>query len=112
MSFADNSFDVDWYYDTIWKGFDNKRERNELELESMKKRELREETGALDFDLVPICDYSVELEEMKTLDYKISSFASPTSLPGAVQRRRRYEMFSETIRKDRSVLPRIEQLLD
>lgn len=36
MSFADNDFDVDKYYDAIWRGFDNKRERNEVEIESMK----------------------------------------------------------------------------
>ena len=39
MSFDDDNFDVDRYYSAIWKGFDNKRERNEIELESMKNRE-------------------------------------------------------------------------
>lgn len=38
MSFADSSFDVDKYYDAIWKGFDNKRERNEVEMENVKNR--------------------------------------------------------------------------
>jgi N-acetylglutamate synthase-like GNAT family acetyltransferase len=38
MSFADSNFDVDKYYDAIWKGFDNKRDRNETEIESMKSR--------------------------------------------------------------------------
>ena len=36
MSFADSNFDVDKYYDAIWRGFDNKRERSEVEKESMK----------------------------------------------------------------------------
>lgn len=36
MSFDDSDFDVDKYYDAIWRGFDNKRERNEVEIESMK----------------------------------------------------------------------------
>ena len=39
MSFDDPCFDVDKYYDAIWRGFDNTRERNELEMESMKNRE-------------------------------------------------------------------------
>jgi N-acetylglutamate synthase-like GNAT family acetyltransferase len=39
MSFDDERFDADQYYSAIWKGFDNKRERNEIELESMKNRE-------------------------------------------------------------------------
>jgi len=38
MSFDDDGFNADRYYDAIWKGFDNKRERNEVELESMRKR--------------------------------------------------------------------------
>lgn len=38
MSFADSDFDVDKYYDAIWRGFDNKRDRNEIEIESMKSR--------------------------------------------------------------------------
>lgn len=36
VSFADSNFDVDKYYDAIWRGFDNKRERSEVEKESMK----------------------------------------------------------------------------
>lgn len=39
ISFDDDSFDVDKYYAAIWKGFDNQRERNEIEMQSMKKRE-------------------------------------------------------------------------
>ena len=39
MSFASPAFDTDKYYDAIWRGFDNKRERNALEMESMKTRE-------------------------------------------------------------------------
>lgn len=39
MSFDDESFDVDRYYASIWRGFDNKRERNEIEMKSMKNRE-------------------------------------------------------------------------
>lgn len=39
ISFDDENFDIDKYYAAIWKGFDNKRERNELEIQSMKKRE-------------------------------------------------------------------------
>lgn len=39
MSFDDKNFDFDRYYSAIWRGFDNKRERNEIELESMKNRE-------------------------------------------------------------------------
>lgn len=38
MSFADSRFDVDKYYDAIWKGFDNSRERNEVEMEYVKNR--------------------------------------------------------------------------
>jgi len=38
MSFACAEFDIDKYYDAIWRGFDNKRERNALEMESMKNR--------------------------------------------------------------------------
>lgn len=38
MSFADSDFNVDKYYDSIWKGFDNKRERNEIEIASMNNR--------------------------------------------------------------------------
>lgn len=39
MSFADRHFNYDKYYEAIWKGFDNKRERNEAEMESAKNRE-------------------------------------------------------------------------
>lgn len=39
IDFGDVSFDVDKYYAAIWKGFDNTRERNELEMQSMRKRE-------------------------------------------------------------------------
>jgi len=39
ISFDDEEFDVDKYYAAIWKGFDNQRERNEIEIQSMKKRE-------------------------------------------------------------------------
>jgi GNAT superfamily N-acetyltransferase len=39
MSFADSRMDIDKYYEAIWKGFDNTRERNEVELESMRNRE-------------------------------------------------------------------------
>lgn len=38
MSFTDSRFNVDKYYEAIWKGFDNTRERNETELESMRNR--------------------------------------------------------------------------
>lgn len=37
MSFADKSFDPDKYFDAIWKGFENKRERTEAD--SIKMRE-------------------------------------------------------------------------
>ncbi len=39
MSFADKGFDADKFFDAIWKGFDNKRERTEAEMESVKNRE-------------------------------------------------------------------------
>ena len=39
MGCGDSNFDVDKYYDAIWKGFDNERERNESEMESVKNRE-------------------------------------------------------------------------
>lgn len=39
IDFDDANFDVEKYYAAIWKGFDNKRERNELEMQSMRKRE-------------------------------------------------------------------------
>ena len=38
MSFAESDFDADKYYDAIWRGFDNKRDRNAVEIESMKNR--------------------------------------------------------------------------
>lgn len=39
ISFDDNEFDVERYYNAIWRGFNNQRQRNEKEIESMKKRE-------------------------------------------------------------------------
>ncbi|MEG0943285.1 MAG: GNAT family N-acetyltransferase [Angelakisella sp.] len=39
ISFDNPGFNVDKYYASIWKGFDNQRERNEMEMQSMKKRE-------------------------------------------------------------------------
>lgn len=39
MDFADPDFDADRYYDAIWKGFDNRRARNERERQSMEARE-------------------------------------------------------------------------
>ncbi len=39
MSFDDESFDVERYYNAIWRGFNNQRQRNEIEMESMRKRE-------------------------------------------------------------------------
>lgn len=39
ISFDDNDFDIERYYNAIWRGFDNQRQRNEKEIESMKKRE-------------------------------------------------------------------------
>lgn len=39
MSFDDEEFDVERYYNAIWRGFNNQRQRNEKELESMRKRE-------------------------------------------------------------------------
>jgi len=39
IDFDDDSFDADQYYAAIWKGFDNQRERNEIETLSMKNRE-------------------------------------------------------------------------
>ncbi|MDR0293645.1 MAG: GNAT family N-acetyltransferase [Oscillospiraceae bacterium] len=38
MSFDDSRFDAGKYYGAIWRGFDNTRERNEIETESMNKR--------------------------------------------------------------------------
>lgn len=39
MSFDDERFDVERYYNAIWRGFNNQRQRNEREMESMRKRE-------------------------------------------------------------------------
>lgn len=39
MSFDDKCFDVDRYYNAIWRGFDNQRPRNTAEIKSMEKRE-------------------------------------------------------------------------
>jgi len=39
MSFDDENFDVERYYNAIWRGFNNQRQRNEIEIESMRKRE-------------------------------------------------------------------------
>ncbi|MDF2484827.1 MAG: GCN5-related N-acetyltransferase [Herbinix sp.] len=39
MSFADKSYDADKYFDAIWKGFENKCERTEAEMEGAKNRE-------------------------------------------------------------------------
>lgn len=39
MSFDDEDFDVERYYNAIWRGFNNQRQRNERETESMNKRE-------------------------------------------------------------------------
>lgn len=39
MDFEDPDFDADRYYDAIWKGFDNRRARNERERQSMEARE-------------------------------------------------------------------------
>jgi predicted N-acetyltransferase YhbS len=39
MSFDDSRFDFDRYYNAIWRGFNNQRQRNEKETESMRKRE-------------------------------------------------------------------------
>ncbi|MBF4695260.1 GNAT family N-acetyltransferase [Fusibacter ferrireducens] len=38
MSFDDEGFDVERYYNAIWRGFNNQRQRNEIEMESMRKR--------------------------------------------------------------------------
>lgn len=38
MSFDDEKFDADRYYNAIWRGFNNQRQRNEVELAYMKKR--------------------------------------------------------------------------
>lgn len=39
ISFDDKGFDIERYYNAIWRGFNNQRQRNEREKESMKKRE-------------------------------------------------------------------------
>jgi predicted N-acetyltransferase YhbS len=39
ISFDDESFDVERYYNAIWRGFNNQRQRNEKEKESMRNRE-------------------------------------------------------------------------
>ncbi len=39
ISFDDESFDVERYYNAIWRGFDNQRQPNEKEIKSMEKRE-------------------------------------------------------------------------
>jgi len=39
ISFADERFDIERYYNAIWRGFNNQRQRNDKEIESMKKRE-------------------------------------------------------------------------
>ena len=39
ISFADERFDIERYYNAIWRGFNNQRQRNDKEMESMKKRE-------------------------------------------------------------------------
>ena len=39
MSFDDEGFDVERYYNAIWRGFNNQRQRNEREKESMRNRE-------------------------------------------------------------------------
>lgn len=39
ISFADDEFDANRYYNAIWRGFNNQRLRNEIELASMDKRE-------------------------------------------------------------------------
>jgi GNAT superfamily N-acetyltransferase len=39
ISFNDQEFDVERYYNAIWRGFNNQRQRNEKEIASMKKRE-------------------------------------------------------------------------
>ena len=39
MSFDDECFDAERYYNAIWRGFNNQRQRNEIEMESMRTRE-------------------------------------------------------------------------
>lgn len=38
ISFDDESMDIERYYNAIWRGFDNQRQRNEKEMEYMIKR--------------------------------------------------------------------------
>lgn len=38
MDFSDSRFDPDRYYNAIWRGFNNQRQRNARELEAMKNR--------------------------------------------------------------------------
>lgn len=39
ISFDDEGFDIERYYNAIWRGFNNQRLRNEREIESMNSRE-------------------------------------------------------------------------
>lgn len=39
IDFGNKEFDVERYYNAIWRGFDNQRQKNERELESDRKRE-------------------------------------------------------------------------
>ena len=39
IGFDNEDFDVDRYYNAIWRGFNNQRPRNKLEIESMNNRE-------------------------------------------------------------------------
>ncbi len=39
ISFDDTNFDVERYYNAIWRGFNNQRQRNEKEMQSMMRRE-------------------------------------------------------------------------
>jgi len=39
IDFTDATFDVERYYNAIWRGFNNQRQRNEIEIKSMKARE-------------------------------------------------------------------------
>ncbi len=38
ISFDDENFDAERYYNAIWRGFDNQRQRNEREIECMQER--------------------------------------------------------------------------
>lgn len=69
-------------------------EKNEA-VDNAAKRELREEMGALDFQLIPICNYSVDKEDTKSfrrlylgevnvlgnLEYEIEEIAIRDELP-------------------------------